>query len=67
MDKKCYLCTVFFIVLDLRLTKGWSTAVLLFFIFHVAALLICHSHGIKFYRLDDIICPDMLTLRNLFG
>ena len=28
--KSPYLCTVFFIVLDLRLTKGWSTAVLLF-------------------------------------
>ena len=25
-----YICNVFFIVLDLRLTKGWSTAVLLF-------------------------------------
>ena len=28
--KSSYLCNVFFIVLDLRLTKGWSTAVLLF-------------------------------------
>ena len=25
-----YLCGVFFIVLDLRLTKGWSKALLLF-------------------------------------
>ena len=25
-----YLCSVFFIVLDLRLTKGWSKALLLF-------------------------------------
>ena len=25
-----YLCIVFFIVLDLRLTKGWSSAELLF-------------------------------------
>ncbi len=29
-QKNTYLCIVFFIVLDLRLTKGWSTAVLLF-------------------------------------
>ena len=28
--KSPYLCTVFFIVLDLRLTKGWSKALLLF-------------------------------------
>ena len=25
-----YLCTVFFIVLDFKVNKGWSTAVLLF-------------------------------------
>jgi len=31
MRKKMYLCNVFFIVLDLRLTKGWVKALTLFF------------------------------------
>ena len=36
--KKQYLCTVFFMVLDLRLSKGWVVAmtILLFFILLVA-------------------------------
>ena len=29
--KSPYLCIVFFIVLDFKVNKGWSTAVLLFF------------------------------------
>ena len=29
--KKTYLCSVFFIVLDFKVNKGWSTAVLLFY------------------------------------
>ena len=29
-QKSPYLCDVFFIVLDFKVNKGWSTAVLLF-------------------------------------
>ena len=31
-----YLCTVFFIVLDFKVNKGWSTAVLLFLCLYVS-------------------------------
>ena len=39
MAKSCkydiilYLCNVFFIVLDFKVNKGWSTAVLLFYFY----------------------------------
>ena len=32
-----YLCTVFFIVLDFKVNKGWSTAVLLFLCLYVSS------------------------------
>ena len=34
--KHPYLCTVFFIVLDFKVNKGWSTAVLLFLCLYVS-------------------------------
>ena len=34
--RKPYLCTVFFIVLDFKVNKGWSTAVLLFLCLYVS-------------------------------
>ena len=35
--KHPYLCTVFFIVLDFKVNKGWSTAVLLFLCLYVSS------------------------------
>ena len=36
-DYRPYLCTVFFIVLDFKVNKGWSTAVLLFLCLYVSS------------------------------
>ena len=44
---------MFFIVLDLRLTKGWSTAVLLFYVFLFA--IICLDN---YYLLLENVCAD---------
>ena len=32
-----YICNVFFIVLDFKVNKGWSTAVLLFYLYILKA------------------------------
>ena len=36
LPESLYLCTVFFIVLDFKVNKGWSTAVLLFLCLYVS-------------------------------
>ena len=38
--KSPYLCNVFFIVLDFKVNKGWSTAVLLFLCLYVSSCLL---------------------------
>lgn len=35
---RAYICIVFFIVLDFKVNKGWSTAVLLFYLYAVNKL-----------------------------
>ena len=37
-EKSPYICIVFFIVLDLRLTKGWVKALTLFFCPYIRSL-----------------------------
>ena len=48
-----YLFTVFFIVLDLRLTKVWVTAVTLFYVLLLLILLSSKQKTISFHQFPD--------------
>ena len=52
-----YLCTVFFIVLDFKVNKGWSTAVLLFFM----SIRFVYQYTIKINPpTDDFLMADFI-------
>ena len=66
---KCYLCNVFFIVLDFKVNKDWSKALLLFFVrtstepVHASGHWLNHSFHFQFkkqraYPMDRNICFD---------
>ena len=50
LRKSPYLCNVFFIVLDFKVNKGWSTAVLLFYVytFHIYIYKMPSEHPKRF-------------------
>ena len=53
LGKSPYLCTVFFIVLDFKVNKGWSTAVLLFLCPYVKSYFHCLKTTVHF-TLNDL-------------